>query len=144
NGNIDSPQQAAAVLAHTKAAGVMIGRAAQGRPWLPGQIAQHLETGVLTPDPSVQDQATILLDHVAQLHTFYGDYMGLRIARKHVGWYLQGLYSQPLDQAPARAQQDPCYRHFKAQFNALEDAQQQLRQLQQYFQAFSEDEVLAA
>ena len=129
NGDIDSPERAAAVLAHTGAAGVMIGRAAQGRPWLLGQIAHHIETGDTPPAPDMDEQAAILLDHVRQLHAFYGDYMGLRIARKHVGWYLQ---------------QRDGYRQFKSLFNALEDPQQQLRQLQQYFQAFSDKEVLAA
>jgi tRNA-dihydrouridine synthase B len=89
NGDIDSPQKAAAVLAHTGAAGVMIGRAAQGQPWLCGQIAQYIESGVLLPTPSPTDQLTVLREHVEQLHSFYGGFMGLRIARKHVGWYLQ-------------------------------------------------------
>jgi len=88
NGNIDSPQTAAAVLAHTGAAGVMIGRAAQGRPWLCGQIAAYLETGLVPAAPSASQQLAILTRHVAHLHQFYGDYLGVRIARKHVGWYL--------------------------------------------------------
>ncbi len=89
NGDIDSPETAAAVMAHTGAAGVMIGRAAQGRPWLCGQIAAHLATGVTPPAPSKTRQLAILYRHVAQLHEFYGDFMGVRIARKHMGWYLQ-------------------------------------------------------
>ena len=79
---------AAAVIAHTGAAGVMIGRAAQGRPWLCGQIAVHLETGV-TPAPATEhEQLAILHRHVTHLHQFYGEFMGVRIARKHVSWYL--------------------------------------------------------
>ena len=88
NGDIESPQTAAAVLAHTGAAGVMIGRAAQGKPWLCGQIATYLETGELLPAPSTQQQLVVLTRHIANLHQFYGDFMGVRIARKHVGWYL--------------------------------------------------------
>jgi tRNA-dihydrouridine synthase B len=88
NGDIDSPQRAANVIAHTRAAGVMIGRAAQGRPWLCGQIAMHLETGVTPVAPDSHQQLHILHRHVTQLHQFYGDFMGVRIARKHVSWYL--------------------------------------------------------
>ncbi|MEZ5574033.1 MAG: tRNA dihydrouridine synthase DusB [Halioglobus sp.] len=88
NGDIDSPEAAAAVLAHTRAAGVMIGRAAQGKPWLCGQIAAYLETGLTPAAPSIEQQLAILAHHVTQLHQFYGDFMGVRIARKHVGWYL--------------------------------------------------------
>lgn len=88
NGDIDSAPKAARVLAHTGAAGVMIGRAAQGRPWLCGQIATHLETGVTPPAPTSEEQLRILHRHVTQLHQFYGDFLGVRIARKHVAWYL--------------------------------------------------------
>jgi tRNA-dihydrouridine synthase B len=88
NGDIDSPEKAAAVIAHTGAAGVMIGRAAQGRPWLCGQIATHLDTGVTPASPGFHQQRDVLLRHTTQLHQFYGDFMGVRIARKHVSWYL--------------------------------------------------------
>lgn len=89
NGDIDSPKIAARVMAHTGAAGVMIGRAAQGRPWLCGQIATFLDTGQTPAPPSASQQLAILHRHVSQLHQFYGDFMGVRIARKHVGWYLK-------------------------------------------------------
>jgi len=88
NGNIDSAQQAAAVLDYTGAAGVMIGRAAQGRPWLCGQIATYLETGVSPADLSPESKLAIIRRHVAELHLFYGEYLGVRTARKHVGWFL--------------------------------------------------------
>jgi tRNA-dihydrouridine synthase B len=88
NGDIDSPEKAAAVIAQTGAAGVMIGRAAQGRPWLCGQIATHLQTGVTPAPPGTAQQRQILLHHVEHLHQFYGEFMGVRIARKHVSWYL--------------------------------------------------------
>ena len=88
NGDITSPQKASAVIAHTGAAGVMIGRAAQGRPWLCGQIATHLATGITPAAPGPAQQSQILQRHVKHLHAFYGDFMGVRIARKHVSWYL--------------------------------------------------------
>jgi tRNA-dihydrouridine synthase B len=88
NGDIDSPQLAAAVIRHTGAAGVMIGRAAQGKPWLCGQIASYLATGEVLAPPSIEQQLSILMRHITELHQFYGDFMGVRIARKHVSWYL--------------------------------------------------------
>jgi len=88
NGDIDSAQQAAAVLDYTGAAGVMIGRAAQGRPWLCGQIATYLETGVTAADLSPESKLAIIRRHVCELHLFYGEYVGVRTARKHVGWFL--------------------------------------------------------
>ncbi len=88
NGDIDSPVKAARILQHTGAAGVMIGRAAQGRPWLCGQIADYLAGREVT-EPSWQEQHTILRRHLLALYDFYGVVMGPRIARKHVGWYLQ-------------------------------------------------------
>ena len=90
NGDITSPRQAKAVLDYTGCDGVMIGRAAQGRPWLPGQVAHFLATGAELPDPSLAEQQELMLEHVAELHRFYGEVLGPRIARKHVGWYLAG------------------------------------------------------
>ncbi len=89
NGDIDTPERAAEVISQTGAAGVMIGRAAQGRPWLCGQIAVYLATGYCPPAPDRSARFTLLRRHVQSLHTFYGDFMGVRIARKHVGWFLQ-------------------------------------------------------
>lgn len=89
NGDIDSPQRAAEVLAHTGAAGVMIGRAAQGQPWLCGQIADFIQHGRLKPAPSIDEQLAVLTAHLGELHRFYGELMGVRIARKHAGWYFE-------------------------------------------------------
>jgi len=91
NGDIDSPAVAREVLRRTGAAGVMIGRAAQGRPWLPGQIATYLKTGIVPAEPSLDRQLEIIQRHTSDLHAFYGEFMGVRIARKHVGWYLQAF-----------------------------------------------------
>ena len=87
NGDIDSPQKAKAVLDATGCDAVMIGRAAQGRPWLPGQVAHYLSTGERLPDPDPGVVGAILLEHLHALHAFYGEDMGVRIARKHLGWY---------------------------------------------------------
>lgn len=119
NGDIDSPQKARAVIDATAADGVMVGRAAQGRPWLCGQIAQYLEKGTLKADPENSEIAAIMIRHLTELHSLYGEYMGVRIARKHVGWYLK--------QAGAKS--------FKSQFYAIDEAQLQLDSISEYFQS---------
>lgn len=91
NGDIDSPQKARQVLDHTGAAGIMIGRAAQGRPWLFAAINQYLQQGTVPSEPAAADICTVMSRHIAAIHRFYGDYLGARIARKHVGWYLDTL-----------------------------------------------------
>jgi tRNA-dihydrouridine synthase B len=115
NGDIDSPARAEAIITHTGAAGVMIGRAAQGRPWLCGQIAAHLDTGITPPEPAQHEQLAIMRDHVLALHDFYGEFMGVRIARKHVAWYLQHR---------------PDYLQQRSAFNSLEQAGEQLHYLE--------------
>jgi tRNA-dihydrouridine synthase B len=87
NGDIDSPQKAAQVLDYTGAAGVMIGRGAHGRPWLFAQINHYLATGELLPEPDMEQRRAQVLEHLQALYAFYGEALGLRIARKHVGWY---------------------------------------------------------
>jgi tRNA-dihydrouridine synthase B len=91
NGDIDSAEKAAAVLAYTGADGVMVGRAARGRPWLFAEIAEHLATGRHRPPPTAQQVAGIVLGHLDRLHDFYGAVQGVRIARKHVAWYARGM-----------------------------------------------------
>jgi tRNA-dihydrouridine synthase B len=87
NGDIDSPHKAAFVLRHTGADAVMVGRAAQGRPWIFRGIAHYLATGELLPEPSLAEIRDVLLGHLQALHNFYGEQAGVRIARKHLGWY---------------------------------------------------------
>jgi tRNA-dihydrouridine synthase B len=87
NGDVDSPGKARDVLARTGADALMIGRAAQGRPWIFREIASYLATGVALPPPSLREVRDTLLEHVAALHDFYGEPAGVRIARKHLGWY---------------------------------------------------------
>ncbi|MCZ6560004.1 MAG: tRNA dihydrouridine synthase DusB [Gammaproteobacteria bacterium] len=87
NGDIDSPQKAARVLEETKADGIMIGRAAQGRPWLFSQIDFYCHHGKLKPAPANDRVRDIMLAHLQNLYGFYGEYTGIRVARKHLGWY---------------------------------------------------------
>ena len=110
NGDIDSPQKARAVLQATGADAVMIGRAAQGRPWIFREVEHFLRTGEQLAAPTPAEVQDILLGHLQALHAFYGDEMGVRIARKHVGWYLATL---------------PGAREFRAGFNQLHCPQAQ-------------------
>lgn len=91
NGDIDSAPKAAQVLAQTGADAVMIGRAAQGQPWIFRDIAHFLQTGEHLPAPSVAELRDIVLAHLDELYAFYGEYSGCRIARKHIAWYTTGL-----------------------------------------------------
>jgi len=91
NGDIDSPGSAAAVLRATGAAGVMIGRAAQGRPWIFRQVKTYLARGIAVEPPAAADLRGIIIPHLEALHAFYGEETGVRVARKHIGWYLHGL-----------------------------------------------------
>ena len=87
NGDITSPEQARGVLAFTGADAVMIGRAAQGNPWLPGAVAACLRSDTSVSPPGAQEVAEVLLGHLRALHGFYGEEMGVRVARKHLSWY---------------------------------------------------------
>ena len=87
NGDIDSAEEAARVLDYTNADAVMIGRAAQGNPWIFREINHYLADGSFLSSPSNEEVKTVLLTHLANLYDFYGEYMGVRIARKHIGWY---------------------------------------------------------
>jgi len=91
NGDIDSPQKARAVLAQTGADALMIGRAAQGRPWIFREIAHYLATGEYLAPPLVAEVRRLLLAHLEQHYALYGEQTGVRSARKHIGWYLAGL-----------------------------------------------------
>jgi tRNA-dihydrouridine synthase B len=87
NGDIDSPQKARQVLEATGADGLMIGRAAQGRPWIFDRIGHYLHRGELLPDPGPERIRELLLGHLDELYRFYGDEHGVKVARKHIGWY---------------------------------------------------------
>ncbi|NOH63993.1 tRNA dihydrouridine synthase DusB [Vibrio sp. RE88] len=118
NGDIDSPEKAKRVLEYTGADALMIGRPAQGRPWIFQEIQHFLENGTTMPDLPSAEVKDILLGHVNALHNFYGEYLGPRIARKHVGWYLKEH-----EQAS----------EFRRAFNAIEAAELQLEALEEYF-----------
>ncbi|ELY6225457.1 tRNA dihydrouridine synthase DusB [Cronobacter muytjensii] len=122
NGDITSPHKARAVLDYTGADALMIGRAAQGRPWIFREIQHYLDTGELLPPLPLVEVKRLLCAHVRELHDFYGQAKGYRIARKHVAWYLQE--HAPDDQ-------------FRRTFNAIEDASEQLEALEAYFENFA-------
>ena len=120
NGDIDSPRKAAFVLAYTGADAVMVGRAAQGRPWIFRAIAHYLASGEELPEPGVAEVRDILLGHLQALHAFYGEEQGVRIARKHLGWY---------------AKDRPENAAFRAVVNRAQDAASQLALTRDYFDA---------
>lgn len=91
NGDIDSPQKALWVAEYTKADGIMIGRSAQGCPWIFRDICEFLSSGVVPPPPNREQLRQIVLTHLDELYRFYGEYSGCRIARKHIAWYTNGL-----------------------------------------------------
>ncbi|MHB8911623.1 MAG: tRNA dihydrouridine synthase DusB [Lysobacter sp.] len=120
NGDIDSPRKAEAVLRHTGCDAVMVGRAAQGRPWIFREIAHYLATGELLPEPSLGEVRAVLLGHLEHLHAFYGEPAGVRIARKHLGWY---------------AKDRPENHAFRAVVNHADSADAQLQLTRDYFDA---------
>jgi tRNA-dihydrouridine synthase B len=91
NGDIDTPERVKEVLEHTRADGVMIGRAAQGRPWMFREVTYYLETGERLPPPEVEEIHRVLVKHLNDLYGFYGEHTGVRVARKHISWYTKGL-----------------------------------------------------
>ena len=91
NGDITTPEKAKHVLEYTKADAIMIGRAAQGRPWIFREISHYLATGEHLPLPEVAEIHRVLINHLHELYSFYGEYSGVRIARKHISWYTKGL-----------------------------------------------------
>jgi tRNA-dihydrouridine synthase B len=90
NGDIDSPQKAKLVLEQTGADGVMIGRSAQGQPWIFREIAYFLHTGKFLPPPSIAEVRDIMRAHLRNLYDHYGEWAGVRVARKHIAWYARG------------------------------------------------------
>ena len=93
NGDISTPEKAARVLEYTGADGLMIGRPARGNPWIFSQINHYLETGEQLPAPEISEVREVLLHHLQELYEFYGEYTGVRTARKHIAWYSKGYFS---------------------------------------------------
>jgi len=118
NGDITTPEKAAYVLNKTKADGLLIGRAAQGRPWIFDDINYYLENGLTRPNRGQIEIKNILLKHVAQLHEFYGNIMGVRIARKHVAWYMKTQNN---------------HQEFRKEFNRIESTKNQFKIINDYF-----------
>ena len=137
NGDITSAAKAQAVLECTGAAGVMIGRAAQGQPWLPGMIAQALASGLSVNPPLISEQFALISRHLNALHHFYGEFLGVRIARKHIGWFVDGLPNQcwlsadpEVSLAAATGESvNQALKGWKSGFNTLETPDQQVASL---------------
>ncbi len=123
NGDIDSPEQARAVLRHTGADALMIGRAAQGRPWIFREIAHFLATGETLPPPATREVAGWLSGHLHDHYALHGEFSGVRSARKHIGWAVRAL---------------PGGEAFRAAMNTLESAESQLRAVQTFFDRLAE------
>ncbi|MDR5867094.1 tRNA dihydrouridine synthase DusB [Halomonas koreensis] len=123
NGDIDSPEKARRVLDYTGADAVMIGRGAQGNPWIFREIDHYLQHGRRLAAPDDAERASALRGHLVALHDFYGEHMGVRIARKHLGWYLAG--DARLDDAARRA--------LRATFNGLDSPAAQCRFIDELF-----------
>jgi tRNA-dihydrouridine synthase B len=123
NGDITSPEKARHVLAVTGADAVMIGRAAQGRPWIFREIDHYLRTGEYLPAPLVSEVRALMSEHLQAHYAFYGEYMGLRTARKHIGWYVRDL---------------PGGEEFRQRMNRLESCEEQLAAVDAFFQSQSE------
>jgi len=118
NGDIDTPQKAKYVLEQTGADAIMIGRAAQGRPWIFREINHYLEHGTIAAEPDLQEIETILTKHLDNLYDFYDDYIGVHMARKHVSWYSKG---------------QPNGGKFRDYFNHLETTTEQRKAIKEFF-----------
>jgi len=122
NGDIDSPHKARLVLDYTGADAVMIGRAAQGRPWLFREINHYLAHGEYHRPPSTEEIRDLLVNHLKDLYSFYGEYSGVRVARKHIGWYVRTLQGGE---------------SFRRQMNAIESAQEQMSAVDEFFDSLT-------
>lgn len=120
NGDITTPEKAKFVLDHTGADAVMIGRAAQGRPWICREIDHYLRTGEYLPAPLVDEVRELMNEHLPAHYAFYGEYLGVRTARKHIGWYVQDL---------------PGGEEFRQRMNLLESTAEQLAAVDDFFKS---------
>lgn len=129
NGDIRTPEQAKQVLEYTGVDGIMIGRAAQGRPWIFDIINHYLHTGEIKSDPSIQEIRDIMMGHMEQLYAFYGEYIGVRVARKHLSWYTKG-------------QRDGA--SFRQAVNKLDSIEQQQKLTEEFFEQLINQSEIAA
>lgn len=137
NGDICTPQQARHVLDHTGADGLMIGRAAQGRPWLFAEINHYLDTGVELPGRTLAQVMAVLREHVAGLHAFYGMDKGVFFARKHTGWYLANLDPALVAGSASQHEAAALVHTLRQQFNRLQVATAQTDFLEVIFQSLA-------
>jgi tRNA-dihydrouridine synthase B len=119
NGDITSPEKAKLVLARTGADAVMIGRAAQGRPWICREIDHYLRTGRQLPAPTVEEVRALMAEHLQAHYAFYGEFLGVRTARKHIGWYVRDL---------------PGGEQFRQRMNQLESTAEQAQAVDNFFE----------
>jgi tRNA-dihydrouridine synthase B len=129
NGDIDSPRKAREVLDYTKADAVMIGRAAQGRPWIFREVAHYLAHGQVLSEPSYTEIKQLLIEHLHEHYGLYGEYSGVRTARKHIGWYVRQL---------------PGGEAFRQLMNTLDACDQQLHMVAEYFDSLMEQQAASA
>jgi tRNA-dihydrouridine synthase B len=127
NGDIDTPEKAERVLQLTGADGLMIGRAAQGNPWVFREIQHYLTHKTLLPPPKNTEVCQVLTKHLEHLYEFYGEFSGVRIARKHIGWYIEGRQGAEL---------------FRQSVNRVDNAKTQLEEVTKFFNL--QNELLAA
>ena len=141
NGDITSPEKAKQVLDQTGVDAIMIGRAAQGRPWIFREISHYLETGRHLPPPEVAEIHTVLLEHLADLYHFYGEQTGTRVARKHISWYTKGLtgsanFRHAMNQLQTREEQltaiDEFFNELRAQGERLNYIQEEPEEMAAY------------
>ncbi len=142
NGDITTPEKARLVLEYTGADAVMIGRAAQGRPWICREIDHYLQTGTYLPPPFVAEVRALMHEHLEAHYAFYGEYLGVRTARKHIGWYVRELeggeeFRRRMNLLESTSDQ-------LAAVDAFFDSQQRLGDRLQYRPAPVQDIVLAA
>jgi len=129
NGDIDSPEKARRILQQTGADAIMIGRAAQGRPWLFRMIQHYLETGSLLPEPAISERRDILIGHLHRLYEFYGEHTGVQVARKHIAWYSKGQTGGE---------------NFRQAIHGATTVTEQLQRVQAFLDAVEENAALAA
>jgi tRNA-dihydrouridine synthase B len=129
NGDIRTPEKAREVLDYTRADGIMIGRAAQGRPWIFREIDHYLKSGEKLSEPSISEVKIIMLEHLQNLYAFYGEFTGVRIARKHISWYSKGHRNGA---------------SFRQAVNRVETVEEQLRVTEDFFDQLTMQEGIAA
>ena len=126
NGDITTPEKALEVLKQTSADGIMIGRAAQGRPWIFREIDHFIKTGNHLMPPTIDEVEKTTLEHIIDLYDFYGEESGLRVARKHISWYTKGFKNSAM---------------FRSKMNTIDNTSEQINYIKEFFQSLKEDSL---